>query len=138
MYGIRCLFLGVWAPSVGELADVTVPLVPMKHAYVVTEKIEGIRQMPNVRDHDFSVYFKLQGDALCIGGYEPNPHFIDKIDDDFAFSLYELDWDIFTTNIEGHVKRIPVIESTGIKVFFIFSPFLTILPYIPIFTLTFN
>ncbi|CAD5122929.1 DgyrCDS11326 [Dimorphilus gyrociliatus] len=106
---------GVWAPSVGEMVDVTVPLVAMKHAYVVTEKIEGIRQMPNVRDHDFSVYFKLQGDALCIGGYEPNPHFVDKVDDDFAFSLYELDWDIFTYNTEGHVKRIPVIESTGIK-----------------------
>ena len=31
--------------------------------------------MPSVRDHDASVYLKLQGDALAIGGYEPNPIF---------------------------------------------------------------
>ena len=32
----------------------------MKHAYVVTEKIPGIEKMPNVRDHDQSIYLKLQ------------------------------------------------------------------------------
>ena len=32
----------------------------MKHAYVVTERIPGIEKMPNVRDHDASVYLKLQ------------------------------------------------------------------------------
>ena len=32
----------------------------MKHAYVVTEKIPGIENMPNIRDHDLSVYLKLQ------------------------------------------------------------------------------
>ena len=34
----------------------------MKHAYVVTERIPGIENMPNVRDHDASVYLKLQVD----------------------------------------------------------------------------
>ena len=55
------------------------PLVAMRHAYVVTERIEGIQNMPNMRDHDASVYLKLQGDALCVGGYEPNPIFIDQV-----------------------------------------------------------
>ena len=57
----------------------TVPLVAMKHAYVVTEKIPGIENMPNVRDHDASVYLKLQGDALQVGGYEVDPIFIEKV-----------------------------------------------------------
>lgn len=48
-------------------------------AYVVTEKIEGIAGMPNVRDHDSSIYFKLQGDALSFGGYENDPIFIDQV-----------------------------------------------------------
>ena len=61
------------------MAGVTVPLVAMRHAYVVTERIEGIQNMPNMRDHDASVYLKLQGDALCVGGYEPNPIFIDQV-----------------------------------------------------------
>lgn len=69
---------GVWAPKLGEMAGVQVPLVALKHAYVVTERIEGIQNMPNVRDHDASVYLKLQGDALSVGGYEPNPVFCDE------------------------------------------------------------
>ena len=74
----------------------------MKHAYITTERIEGIENMPNVRDHDASVYLKLQGDALHIGGYEDNPHFITKMEKDFAFGLYELDWDVFGVHIEGN------------------------------------
>jgi len=38
----------------------SIPLVAMKHAYVTTERIPGIENMPNVRDHDASVYLKLQ------------------------------------------------------------------------------
>ena len=70
---------GVWAPNIGKMCDVTVPLVAMYHAYVVTEKIEGIQNMPNVRDHDASVYLRLQGDGLSVGGYEPNPIFWEKV-----------------------------------------------------------
>lgn len=35
--------------------------------------------MPNVRDHDASVYLRLQGDALSVGGYEQNPIFWDEV-----------------------------------------------------------
>ena len=33
----------------------------------------------------------------------------------FAFSLFELDWDVFSVHIEGAINRVPVIETTGIK-----------------------
>ena len=79
------LFPGAWANDINQLVGVSVPLVAMKHAYVVTEKIPGIENMPNVRDHDASVYLKLQGDALQVGGYEVDPIFIEKLDKDFAF-----------------------------------------------------
>jgi len=45
----------------------------------VTEKIDGISGMPNVRDHDSSIYFKVQGDSLSVGGYENDPIFIDQV-----------------------------------------------------------
>ena len=52
------------------------PLLAMKHAMVVTEGIEGMHGgLPNVRDHDLSVYLKTQGDSMAIGGYEQNPEF---------------------------------------------------------------
>lgn len=34
---------GVWATKLGQMAGVKVPLVAMHHAYVVTERIEGIQ-----------------------------------------------------------------------------------------------
>ena len=57
------------------MAGVKVPLVAIRHAYVVTERIEGVRHCPNIRDHDLSLYLKLQGDGLSVGGYEINPVF---------------------------------------------------------------
>ena len=74
-----CISVGVWSSYIGDMAGVKVPLIAMKHAFVVSEKIEGIQNMPNVRDHDASVYLKLEGDALCIGGYEPNPVFWEQV-----------------------------------------------------------
>ncbi|XP_061913144.1 sarcosine dehydrogenase, mitochondrial [Entelurus aequoreus] len=106
---------GVWATKLGDMAGVKVPLVAMHHAYVVTERIQGIQNMPNVRDHDASVYLRLQGDALSVGGYEHNPIFWDEVSDKFAFSLFDLDWDVFTQHIEGAINRVPVLEQTGIK-----------------------
>ncbi|TRY74135.1 hypothetical protein DNTS_026682 [Danionella cerebrum] len=106
---------GVWATKLGEMAGVNVPLIAMHHAYVVTERIEGIQNMPNVRDHDASVYLRLQGDALSVGGYEQNPIFWDEVSDKFAFSLFDLDWDVFMQHIEGAVNRVPALEQTGIK-----------------------
>ena len=91
---------GVWAPNIGAMAGVPTPLCAMHHAYVVTERIagtqrlnarpttvvashhggcSGIENMPNVRDHDASVYLKLQGDALSIGGYEIDPIYWEKV-----------------------------------------------------------
>ena len=34
---------------------------------------------------------------------------------EFSFSLFDLDWEVFSVNIEGAVNRVPVIEQTGIK-----------------------
>ena len=48
------------------------------------------------------------------GGYEPFPIFIDNLDKDFAFSLYELDWDVFGVHIEGAMHRLPILQEIGV------------------------
>uniref|UniRef100_A0A8C7W1D8 Sarcosine dehydrogenase, mitochondrial n=1 Tax=Oncorhynchus mykiss TaxID=8022 RepID=A0A8C7W1D8_ONCMY len=83
---------------------IIVPVICLEHT-----------NMPNVRDHDASVYLRLQGDALSVGGYEQNPVFWDKVSDKFAFSLFDLDWDVFMQHIEGAINRVPALEQTGIK-----------------------
>ena len=48
--------------------------------------------LPNVRDHDLSVYLKAQGSAMAIGGYETNPEFWAQPASDFAFGRRQHDW----------------------------------------------
>jgi len=107
---------GAWANKIAEMAQITIPLRAMKHAYIVTEKIPGVHPgLPNMRDHDLSIYFKTQGDSLALGGYEQNPEFWPDVDPDFSFGLFDLDWDTFNQNLEGHIQRCPLIETLGIK-----------------------
>ncbi|XP_057326480.1 sarcosine dehydrogenase, mitochondrial [Microplitis mediator] len=106
---------GVWAGSLAKLAGVNIPLIPMKHAYVVSEPIEGVQGLPNIRDHDGSLYIKVQGSSLQIGGYEPNPIILKSVPRDFSFTLYELDWTVFNTHINAMMELVPKLKSTGIK-----------------------
>lgn len=41
----------MWATKLGEMAGVKVPLIAMHHAYVVTERIEGIQVGTNLVKH---------------------------------------------------------------------------------------
>jgi sarcosine dehydrogenase len=107
---------GAWGGNIAAMVGLKIPLIAMKHAYVTTDRIEGVENKPNLRDHDASVYIKLQGDALHIGGYEVDPIILkDGVDKEFAFGLYELDWDVFGVHIDGAIKLLPVIGETGIK-----------------------
>ena len=38
-----------------------------------------------------------------------------QVSDKFAFSLFDLDWDVFSAHIEGACNRVPVIAETGVK-----------------------
>ena len=107
---------GAWSNELAEMVGCKLPLLAMKHAMVVTEGIPGMHGgLPNVRDHDLSIYLKTQGDAMCIGGYESNPEFWHDVSKDFSFGLFDLDWDTFGQNLDGHMKRCPAIEQVGIK-----------------------
>lgn len=105
---------GVWAAEVTRMVGEEIPLRAIKHAFVVTQEMEGMHAMlPNVRDHDLSIYLKTQGKAMAIGGYEQNPEFWEPAHD-FAFGLFELNFDTFAQNFDGHIHRCPAVESAGI------------------------
>lgn len=108
---------GSWAGALSASVGVDLPLLAMKHAYVVTESLaeHGMHGgLPNVRDHDLSIYLKAQGTALAIGGYETNPEFWREPEPGFSFGLFELDWETFLQNTEGHIQRCPPVEHVGI------------------------
>jgi sarcosine dehydrogenase len=110
---------GVWGRKIASLAGVSCPLLAYKHAYVVTGPIEGLSGLPSIRDYDRAVYMKVAGDAFHIGGYERNPVRLQtsegwEVEDDFAFGLFDLDYDVFGCHLEAHVHRVPAIEHAGI------------------------
>ncbi|XP_068143892.1 sarcosine dehydrogenase, mitochondrial [Drosophila tropicalis] len=106
---------GVWGRDLVARHGSHLPLVPMRHAYIVSESIPGVRGLPNIRDHDYSTYFRIQGDAICMGGYEPNPILLDPVPKDFHFGLYDLDWSVFEPHLEGAQKLCPPFGKYGIK-----------------------
>ncbi|PSN29571.1 hypothetical protein C0J52_25788 [Blattella germanica] len=106
---------GVWAREIAAMVGLHLPLVPMKHAYIVSESVPEVRGLPNIRDHDASTYFRIQGESICMGGYEYNPILLDQVPSDFEFSLYELDWSVFSFSMQGAVKLMPKYETLGVK-----------------------
>lgn len=109
---------GMWARQIGAMAGVSVPLQPVKHQYVITEKVEGLAtDVATIRDPDRRTYFKEEVGGLVFGGYEPNPisWVQDDVPDTFEFQLFEDDWDHFEQHMNQALARVPALEKTGIK-----------------------
>ncbi len=109
---------GQWAREIGRLAGVTVPLVSVKHQYMVTEPIPGVGgDLPTLRDPDRLTYFKEEVGGLVMGGYEPDPlpWAVDGIPDGFHFTLLEDDWEHFEQLMDQALARVPALAETGVK-----------------------
>lgn len=63
---------GAWSGTIARMIGLDIPLIPMKHAYIVTEPM-NVQGLPNIRDPDRGIYFRVQGGTISIGGYESNP-----------------------------------------------------------------
>jgi 4-methylaminobutanoate oxidase (formaldehyde-forming) len=109
---------GQWARQVGAMAGITVPLQPVKHQYIITERIEGLKpDTATVRDPDRRTYFKEEVGGLVMGGYEPDPiaWTTGDVPDDFEFQLFGDDWDHFEQHLAQAIARVPALEKAGVK-----------------------
>ena len=109
---------GRWAREVGAMADITVPLVALRHQYLITEPIPGTpRDLPTLRDPDRLTYYKEEVGGLVAGGYEPDPQdwSNDGAPDGEAFRLLEPDWDHFQPMMENLIARVPALANAGIR-----------------------
>jgi glycine cleavage system aminomethyltransferase T/glycine/D-amino acid oxidase-like deaminating enzyme len=109
---------GMFAPEIGQMVGVTVPIIPMAHQYLFTEPIEGIHPgLPQLRDPDNLVYFREEVGGLCMGGYErdPAPWSLDGIPSDFNGKLLAPDMERFQPIMEGAVRRVPAMADAGVN-----------------------
>jgi sarcosine dehydrogenase len=109
---------GQWARQVGAMAGINVPLQPVKHQYIITEKLEGLApDSATIRDPDRRTYFKEEVGGLVMGGYEPNPipWTTGDVPGDFQFRLFDDDWDHFEQHLAEAIARVPALAETGVK-----------------------
>lgn len=109
---------GMWTRPFCAAHGVNVPLVPVEHQYLVTERIEGVASnLPTLRDPDRLTYWKEEVGGLVMGGYEPNPKLWrdGTLPSGFHYTLLDNDFDHFTPLMELALGRVPALETAGIK-----------------------
>ena len=111
---------GMWGHEVGRMAGVNVPLHACEHFYIVTEAIEGLKQMPVLRVPDECAYYKEDAGKMLLGAFEPHskPWGMDGIPDSFEFDQLPEDFDHFEPILEAACNRLPMLAEAGIHTFF--------------------
>ena len=112
---------GMWSRDLAAEAGVTIPLHAAEHFYIVTEQVEGLpRDLPVLFLGDEWTYYKEDAGKLLVGFFEPNakPWGQAGIPEDFSFGTLPEDVDHIAPYLEQATRRVPVLERTGIQLFF--------------------
>ena len=118
---------GMWSRELGRQAGANLPLHAAEHFYIVTDLIPGLpADMPVLRDPDACAYFKSDAGKLLVGWFEPvskpwavAPHLGGRgIPDGFAFETLPEDLDHVAPLLERAAERMPLLQDTGIQLFF--------------------
>ena len=117
------LATGMWSRQIGQDIDVSVPLYPNEHFYVITEPMKDLpKDLPVLRDYNACLYLKEDAGKILVGIFEPNakPAFKDsgKVPDNFSFGEFPDDFDHFEPYLEKSFHRLPMLENAGIRKFF--------------------
>lgn len=112
---------GMWSREFAAKHGVSLPLHAAEHFYVVTETIPDLpRNLPVLFVTDEEAYYKEDAGKLLVGCFEKQakPWARDGIPTDFCFESLPEDFDHFERILDMAIKRVPVLASTGIQLFF--------------------
>ncbi|MBC8461556.1 MAG: FAD-dependent oxidoreductase, partial [Deltaproteobacteria bacterium] len=107
---------GEWAPRVGQMVGVNIPMVPLMHQYLTTKPIPGHelpKSAPVVRDPDNLFYTREDVGAFLLGGFETNPKewSVEGVPWKFTQELLSAEWNLFEPVMEGAIRRIPILAE---------------------------
>ncbi len=107
---------GMWAPRIGAMVGVNLPMTPLTHQHLATKAIPGHelpRETPVLRDPANLVYLREEQHGFLIGGFETQPvaHFVNGVPWDFAQQLFPPDWELFDPILQGAIRRVPVLAQ---------------------------
>ncbi len=117
------LATGMWSRQIAEDINVSVPLYPNEHFYVITEPMKNLpKNLPVLRDYNACLYLKEDAGKMLVGIFEPNakPAFKEtgRVPDDFSFGEFPDDFDHFEPYLKKSFHRLPMLKDAGIRKFF--------------------
>lgn len=77
---------GIWGPTIGKMAGVPIPLVPVEHQFLWTETMPefagGEREIayPILRHQDRDLYMRHRRDHFAVGSYQHEPVLVESAD----------------------------------------------------------
>lgn len=109
---------GAAAGRVGAMGGVDVPIVPIKHQYVVTEPLGVPSTAPTVRDPDNIVYFREESGAYLVGGYIRTPEIWEDPDPlSSPKTLFQPNFPKFQESWQSARHRLPDLARQSAEVF---------------------
>ncbi|NDD32870.1 MAG: FAD-dependent oxidoreductase, partial [Rhodobacteraceae bacterium] len=112
---------GLWAREVGKMGGLNVPVQPMEHHYLLTEKIDEVAnfgsRLPCGIDYEANIYFRQEREGMLLGTYEPvgTPWKVGGTPWDFGHELLQPNLDNIADRLELAFERIPALAEAGIK-----------------------
>ncbi len=112
---------GQWARSVGQLAGVELPVVPLLHQYLATVPLAAVaaldRELPVLRDPAGSYYVRQDQDGLLVGPFEQRPRSWARegVPEGFHGRLLDPDFDQVGEVLQAVARRVPAFSDAGIR-----------------------
>lgn len=113
---------GCFAPEVGAMVGVHVPMVNLEHQYLVTddhpELAKLTRELPVVRDSRAASYIRQEGNGFLVGPYETRgakPWALKGMDWSFDRGLFEGDLERIMPYLESCMELAPYFAEVGVK-----------------------
>ena len=112
---------GLWAREVGHMQGVHLPVQPMEHHYLLTEKIDAVAnhptRLPCGIDYEANIYFRQERQGMLLGTYEPKgtPWKVAGTPWEFGHELLQPDLERIADRLELGFERIPALGQVGIK-----------------------
>ncbi len=112
---------GLWAREVGRMQGLHIPVQPMEHHYLLTEKIDAVaaakNRLPCGIDYEANIYFRQERDGMLLGTYEPvaTPWQVNGTPMDFGHELLEPNLEAIADRLELAFERVPALGEAGIR-----------------------
>ena len=113
---------GCFAPEVGAMVGVHVPLVNLEHQYLITDDHPELAkldfELPVCRDSYTDSYIRQEGKGLLIGPYETygsKPWALDGMDWSFDRELFAGDLERLMPFLERCTDVMPIFADVGVK-----------------------